>query len=404
MAGAVQTFRSAHRLSRWVVLLAMGVASSIASGQYPPPQGARPAQPPRAAAVRPLLFVPSVIGSNVDAAQERLRQFRVERRDVPNVRAAGVVVGQEPRAPDQRPAGSLVRIDVSDGSRVLVPPVRQRKLDDARARLTANNLVVAVVEREGDEVPGVVAAQNPVEGSEVARGSTVELTVSTGLAIPSVKGESLEEGLRRLTRFKVQFTEIEGGELKGTVVEQDPPATTRAAAGSRVSLDVSDGTRVAVPDLQSTTLGSARSILREAGLATAVRNWPDHADAVVKTQMPAARTQVRRGAVVELEVRPPTSWAMGAGVVVLLVAGYVGWLWKRPAAPRQATPRVAAQSGPSAARTGSTPAPVRAEVGLDPAASHSRIDGAGQIAPAIRVDVRRGTSTTTMKFSDGEPR
>ncbi|MGH6622604.1 MAG: PASTA domain-containing protein [Burkholderiaceae bacterium] len=398
----MQVSRSAIRALRLVVLLGVGGASSIAAGQYPPPQGARPAQPPRAAAARPLLFVPSVIGSNIDAAQERLRQFRVERREVPSVRAAGVVVGQEPRAPEQRPAGSLVRIEVSDGSRVLVPPVRQRKLADARARMTANNLVVAVVERESDEIPGVVAAQNPVEGSEVARGSTIELIVSTGLAIPNVKGESLEEALRRLTRFKVQFTEIESGELKGTVVEQDPPAATRTAAGSRVALDVSDGTRVAVPDLQSTTLGFARSNLREAGLAMAVRNWPDHSDAVVKAQAPAARTQVRRGTVVELEVRPPTSWAIGAGAVLLLIAGYVGWLWRRPA-PQPPVPRTPAAS--SAVRAdATTTAPLRAEVELDPQTSISRVDGAESIAPAIRVDARRGTSTTTLTFGDGEPR
>ena len=388
------------RALRLAMLVFVGMASG-ASAQYAPPQGARPAaQPPRAAVTRPLLFVPSVIGSNADAAQERLRQFRVERREVPSVRAAGVVVGQEPRAPEQRPAGSLVRIDVSDGSRVLVPPVRQRKLADARARVTANNLVVAVVEREGDEVPGVVAAQNPAEGSEVARGSTVELVVSTGLAVPSVKGESLEEALRRLVRFKVQFTEIESGEFKGTVVEQDPPAGARVASGSRVALDVSDGTRVAVPDLQSTTLGFARSSLREAGLVIAVRNWPDHSDAIVKSQLPVARTQVRRGTAIELEVRPPTSWLFGAGAVLLLIAGFVGWsLWKRPAAPRPPPSRAPVVRVESASMS-----PVRAEAGLDPAASSSRIDGAEQIAPAIRVDARRGTSTTTLKFSDGESR
>lgn len=388
MADAVQSSRPAFfRVLRLAVLLAVSIASSIASGQYAPPQGVRPAAPlQRVTPTRPLLFVPSVIGSNADTAQERLRQFRVERREVPSVRSAGVVVGQEPRAPEQRPAGSLVRIDVSDGSRVLVPPVRQRKLADARARMTANNLAVAVVETEGDEVPGVVAAQNPVEGSEVARGSTIELIVSTGLAVPSVKGESLEEALRRLTRFKVQFTEIESGELKGTVVEQDPAATTRAAAGSRVVLDVSDGTRIAVPDLQSTTLEFARSSVREAGLAIALRNWPDHPDAIVKAQAPAARTVVRRGTVVELEVRPPTSWAIGAGAVLLLMAGYVGWLWRRPAPARQAASPVPAT--PSADRSDATAtAPLRAEVEQGPQVSGvDSVESSGVVNP---VDQRR---------------
>lgn len=382
----MQPWQSAYlRATRIALLLAIGSGASGSLAQYTSPQQPGPqfAPPSRTTAARTLLFVPPVIGSSVDTAIERLRPFRVERRDVPSVRAAGVVVDQEPRAPAQRAAGALVRIDVSDGSRVLVPPVRQRKLDDARARLTTNNLAASVVERESDDAPGMVAAQNPAEGTEVVRGSVVELIVSTGIAIPGVTGETLEEALRRLARFKVQFSEVESSELKGVVVAQDPRATARIASGARVVLEVSDGTRVAVPDLQSTTLAFARENLQEAGLAIVVRNWPAHADAIVKAQSPAARTVVRRGTAVELEVRPPTSWVVAAGAAMLLVAGYVGWLWKRPLVAR--TP---ASPTPSSVSTGTTTASVGAEFERGPPASASRVNGVESGGPVKPVDGR----------------
>jgi beta-lactam-binding protein with PASTA domain len=337
--------------------------------------------------------VPSVIGAQVDEAEERLRRFRVERREVPSVRAAGVVLDQNPRAPAQRAAGALVRIDVSDGSRVLVPPVRQRRLADARARLTTNGLGATVVERESDDSPGVVAEQDPPGGTEVVRGSTVELVVSTGVAVPNVKGETLDEARRRLVKFKVVAAEVESGELKGSVVEQDPPPATRAAAGTRIVINVSDGVLVAVPDLQSTTLSFARATLQEAGLGVLVRTWPDHADAVVKAQSPAARAVVRRGTSVELDVRPPPAWVAGAGAGTLLIAGLAGWsLWRRPRSV----------SKPPEAKL--PPPPVRAVVEIDPARSESRIDGAAPNGPTIRLDVHLEPGSTTVKFREKDSR
>ncbi len=272
----------------------------------PPARAATPGG--RRAAVPASVAVPAVIGTSATEAVERLRAFRVERREVPSVRKAGEVIDQDPLPPAQRPGGSTVRIDVSDGSRVLVPPVRNRMLADARTRLSANGLAAEIKEQSSDEAPGTVALQEPPEGSEVVRGGSVTLIVSSGIAVPDVRGESLAEAMRRLARFTAEHVEVQSGELKGAVVEQDPAPGVRVAVGARVRLNVSDGSLVIVPDLQGVRLGAARITLRDAGLPVSVRTWPDHADAVIKSQTPAPRTVVQRGAAVQLEVRPPTSW------------------------------------------------------------------------------------------------
>jgi beta-lactam-binding protein with PASTA domain len=341
-----------------------------------------------------------VIGRPAIEAVERLRAFRVERREVASVRKAGEVIDQEPRPPAQRPAGSAVRIDVSDGSRVLVPPVRNRKLADARARLATNGLVAELKEQAADEAPGLVTSQEPVEGSEVARGSSIALVVSSGIAVPDVRGESLQEARRRLVGFNAEHLEVQSGELKGAVVEQDPAPGVRVAAGTRIRLNISDGTLVNVPDLQGVKLGAARSSLRDAGLQASVRSWPDHADAVIKGQTPAPRTVVQRSTLVQLEVRPPTAWYV-AGWTLFLLATALGIWWVR----RRPAPIVAPAAAPAAVAPVPAPVtlpPVRVTASV-PDADRSRIDGAVSIGPNVRVAARIEGDTVEVKLDNGKP-
>jgi serine/threonine-protein kinase len=283
--------------------------------------------------------VPSVIGLPATEAMQRLARFTPRQRSVPSFRTAGEVINQDPRAPAQRAAGSVVVIDISDGSRVLVPRVSGRVEADARARLATNDLVAEVVPQESDRAPGLVVAQDPPEGAEIDRKSRVRVIVSTGLALPKAVGESLDEARRRLAGFEVDAAGVASAELKGIVVEQNPPPASRVAAGARVRLGVSDGSLVAVPDLQSATLGQARMTLRDAGLALALRSGLDTANAVVKSQQPAARTVVQRGSSIGVEVRPPTWWIVGVLAALAVVAGYFVWLWRRvPATDARADP------------------------------------------------------------------
>lgn len=279
------------------------------------------------------LAVPSVVGLTVNEAVARLSRFSARQRSVPSFRKAGEVVDQDPRPPAQRAAGSVVTIDVSDGSRVLVPRVVGRTEADARARLAANSLSVEVVARESDRAPGLVVAQEPEDGGEVDRQGRIRLFVSTGAALPKGVGESLGEARRRLSDFEIEASEVASAEPRGIVVEQEPPAGARVAVGVRVRLKVSDGSLVTVPDLLSLTLARARTTLQEAGLAPVLRGGPDAEAAIVKGQQPAAREVVQRGSRVEIDVRPPTWWIVGVLVVLAAVAGYFVWLWRRvPAA------------------------------------------------------------------------
>ena len=386
------------------VVLANGAlcALSVADAQQPNAQkapGVPKAVAPPASIVKPpspaaLIAVPPVIGMTAAEATERLGRFTVQARSVPSVRANGMVIDQSPPSPTLRPARSVVTIDVSDGSRVLVPSVSGRREADARARLTTNDLVARIEAREADQAPGIIVEQRPAAGTEVDRQSAVELSVSTGLGVPKVVGESLDEARRRLARFTVEFAIVESAELDRSVVTQEPAAGARVAAGTRVRLQVSDGSMVAVPDLQSGTLDAARTALRDAGLIAAVRGGPDVAVAVVKVQSPAARSLVKRGTQVDLETRAPIAWtATGLIALTLLVAAGI-WQWRR-------TPRLVAPPEPQAELAHIVPPSVRATVQI--AASDSRIDGAELAGPPARIAVRLEKEQSTVRTVSGEP-
>ena len=87
-----------------------------------------------------------------------------------------------------------MRLFVSSGPEQLtVPDVTGLSRDSAESRLRDEGFGVSVAEQESDEPEGDVISQSPAGGTELARGETVTITVSTGrpqVDVPDVIGLS----------------------------------------------------------------------------------------------------------------------------------------------------------------------------------------------------------------------
>jgi serine/threonine-protein kinase len=135
-----------------------------------------------------------------------------------------------------------VRLIVSQGpEQVAVPDVLGLSRESAEARLRDEGFGVAVEEQESDEPEGDVIAQSPEGGSEVRRGETVTITVSTGRAqvsVPDVIGLSESQARNRLTgaglQPSVQERTVTDPSQDGVVVEQRPGSGTEVDEGSGV--------------------------------------------------------------------------------------------------------------------------------------------------------------------------
>ena len=129
---------------------------------------------------------------------------------------------------------------------VPVPDVVGQDVADARATLEAEGFVVEVTEEQSETVEtGVVIESNPSAGTEVAEGTNVVLTVSTGLgdvAVPDFAGMSIAEATKAAEDAGLAITFVEDPnkpDPEGIVVSQDPEEGTTVEAGSQVVAQLS---------------------------------------------------------------------------------------------------------------------------------------------------------------------
>jgi beta-lactam-binding protein with PASTA domain len=151
-----------------------------------------------------------------------------------------------PREAKEVPKGTRVRLFVSSGPEQLtVPDVTGLSRDSAEARLRDDGFAVSVAEQESDEPEGDVISQDPAGGTELIRGSTVTITVSTGrpqVDVPDVIGLSERSARSRLSSAGlepvVQERTVTDPTQDGVVVEQRPAPGTQVEEGRQVVIVV----------------------------------------------------------------------------------------------------------------------------------------------------------------------
>lgn len=288
--------------------------------QDPLPPATRPAGAPVRIVLSDgsLVRVPRFIEMNVGDVRQRMAkstELKLQTTLVTGGTRAGVVVGQDPAPGALVKRGTLLRLQVSAGPEgpelIDVPNVVRMPLQRALARL--ERFKVDWREQSDRAPKGQVIAQVPPSPGRAAPGSTVQLTVSSGPApaelfeLPSVVGRSFGDAQRTLAEFRVTRTPRESSAPREEVLAQSPGAGAMVSPGSVVALQVSDGSRVRVPELRKMTVASARGAADAAGL----RLQPDEASAesTIVAQQPNAGEEVRRGSAVTIEVVaqvPPT--------------------------------------------------------------------------------------------------
>jgi beta-lactam-binding protein with PASTA domain len=162
----------------------------------------------------------------------------------------GTVISQNPAAGTEVADGSTVNIVVSTGPEppalVPVPDVVGQDVTDATATLEAEGFVVEVTEEESETVEAdIVIGSNPSAGTEVAEGTTVVLTVSTGpgdVIVPDFSGMTISEATTTAEDAGLAITFVEDPNIpdpQGIVVSQDPAAGKTVEAGSEVVAQLS---------------------------------------------------------------------------------------------------------------------------------------------------------------------
>jgi beta-lactam-binding protein with PASTA domain len=223
----------------------------------------------------------------------------------------GLVISQNPIAGTTVNVGATVDIVVSLGSTAVVPDIVGQTEVVAGSAVTDANLAVGNVTYEFSvTIPaGQVISQNPIGGTTVPEGTSVDMVVSLGQSatVPDVTGQTQAAADSAITSagfVTVVLYEYSDTVAAGLVIHQDPAGGGIVAAGSDVTIYVSSGPPI-VPDVVGLTEAAAQATIEaDGGLTVATTYQYDNSVAagIVISQNPAAGTYVSIGSVVNIVV------------------------------------------------------------------------------------------------------
>jgi eukaryotic-like serine/threonine-protein kinase len=184
-------------------------------------------------------------GQAIDELEERGLRANVDRLSSEEVRA-GIALRTVPSAGTEVERGERIQLFISSGPELLaVPGVIGLSQASAEAQISAAGLVPAVQEQESGESEGQVIAQDPGAGAELRRGSTVTITVSTGIeqvVVPDVVGIGAGDAERQLRAEGLtparRETEVTDPAQDGRVIDQRPGAGVQVDPGREVVIVV----------------------------------------------------------------------------------------------------------------------------------------------------------------------
>ncbi|GAB2734416.1 Stk1 family PASTA domain-containing Ser/Thr kinase [Streptomyces bullii] len=187
---------------------------------------------------------------------------------------------------------------------------------EAKARNLAKNADLNVqVEKKPceDQSKGKVCDQDPEPGTDVNKGDTINLVVSTGapkVAVPNVIGQSVDDAKSKLEgddyQFSVETETRESSEDPGTVLEQNPTSGKEVEKGSTVTLVIAKAeAKSTVPDVIGKSCDEAKAQMSANDLVGQCTEQdtddPNQVGKVISTT-PQANQQVDKNSTVQIVI------------------------------------------------------------------------------------------------------
>jgi serine/threonine protein kinase/beta-lactam-binding protein with PASTA domain len=221
--------------------------------------------------------VPSVVGLASDEAQRELENagLRVTVQEKPDASVPeGSAIGTNPAAGSQTELPGDIQLDVSSGpQQVQVPRLTGRTQQEASDALNEVGLELDPTVARAPSTPenlDKVVEQNPSSGVSMNADSQVRITLGSGPAqvrMPNVVGQLVDVAQPNVegAGLRVQVQNIDSSQPVGQVVSTDPAGGANVAENTVVTLRVSNGDKIPMPDLSGLTEAQALTALESAG-------------------------------------------------------------------------------------------------------------------------------------------
>ncbi|GAA2540465.1 MULTISPECIES: Stk1 family PASTA domain-containing Ser/Thr kinase [Streptomyces] len=195
----------------------------------------------------PKVTVPDVQGLTYEKAKSQLeaKGFTVEQKTEVSDQTPGVVIGQDPVGDTEQEKGSTITLTVAkEADKSTVPDVREKTCDEARAQMTANELVGNCVDVETDNpaLVGKVIGTDPQPGTQLAKNSPVTIQIGKAkenqqVAVPNINGQTLKEARKMIEEAGLTVGNIAGSQDENSrVFGSNPPQGTQVQKGTAVNL------------------------------------------------------------------------------------------------------------------------------------------------------------------------
>ncbi|QWB24431.1 MULTISPECIES: Stk1 family PASTA domain-containing Ser/Thr kinase [Streptomyces] len=197
----------------------------------------------------PKVAVPSVVGKIIDDARATLEddkyKFKVETKPQESPEDPGTVLEQSPDLGKEVEKGSTITLTIAKAeAKSTVPDVLGQSCDQAKAQMTANDLVgnCTEVDTQDDNQVGKVIQTTPQSGSSVDKNSSVNIQIGKKeqqkARVPQVVGQTVGQAKQALAAAgftNIQFANgsdqsdtalVAGQDPQGNQEVDDPAATT----------------------------------------------------------------------------------------------------------------------------------------------------------------------------------
>jgi serine/threonine-protein kinase len=256
-----------------------------------------------------IINVPDLTGSSQTEALNDLQSlgFKVgiENSAHPEV-PSGAVIRTQPPANTSTNPDTLVTIIVSVGPEAYpIPYVVDLETDRAVYVIEESGFTIGQrIEVSDDSVPiGFIISQNPMAGKKMGPGSSVDLVISSGpslIELGDLSKKSLEDATQILETLGLEFETIEEfseDTEEGLISGTQPEAGEIITPDELITLIVSLGIKIEVPEVEGLNYQAAIDALEEAGLVATVSG---DTNGLVRKQLPRKGEFLEPEGVVEL--------------------------------------------------------------------------------------------------------
>jgi len=306
----------------WVLVFLLFVALAVVAGRWA--SGAFDNVPtPTPSPTISKVEVPDTSGQDEESARKTIEDagLKFAKDEVANEEVgAGLAVSSDPGKGTKVEPGSTVTVHFSTGSAMVkVPDLSGKTQEDARKALKEAGLEGGNASQEDSATVAKdrVIYTNPPAGNSVARGTTVDLVLSTGnTSVPDVSGQDEATAKKSIEDAGLQFKkgdDVASAEVeRGKAVSSNPAAGSSVSSGDTITVSFSSGAATPTPNgtvtipnnLNGKTVEEATAELQKLGLSVTVVNKTSdkvEANKVIGTS-PKAGEQVRAGSTVTLTV------------------------------------------------------------------------------------------------------